>query len=79
MSHGRFDNPITATLTDILDIFRKQKLTGRLSVSDRFDGRSYVITGVNSGLGFALTVELARRGGHLIMACRSQIPEQDKR
>jgi NAD(P)-dependent dehydrogenase (short-subunit alcohol dehydrogenase family) len=74
MSHGRFDNPVTATLTGILDIFRKQKLSERLSDADRFDGKTCVITGANSGLGFALAVDLARRGGHVIMACRSQIP-----
>jgi NAD(P)-dependent dehydrogenase (short-subunit alcohol dehydrogenase family) len=34
-----------------------------------------LITGANSGLGKAVAVELARRGGRLILACRSGIPE----
>ncbi len=74
MSHGRFDNPVIATLTGILDIFRKQKLSTRLTDKDRIDGKTCIITGANSGLGFALAVDLAKRGGNIIMACRSQIP-----
>jgi hypothetical protein len=35
MSHGRFDNPVVATMTGILDLFRKQKLSERLSEQDR--------------------------------------------
>lgn len=75
MSHGRFDNPVVATMTGILDLFRKQKLSERLTDEDRIDGKTCIVTGANSGLGFALAVDLAKRGGKVIMACRSQIPE----
>lgn len=75
MAEGRFDNPIVAALTGFLDLFRKQSLSDRLKDSDRLDGKTCLITGANSGLGFALAVDLARRGGHVIMACRRQIPE----
>jgi NAD(P)-dependent dehydrogenase (short-subunit alcohol dehydrogenase family) len=75
MAHGRFDNPIVAAATGILDIFRKQDYASELKDSMRIDGKVCVITGANSGLGYALAVDLARRGGHVIMACRSQIPE----
>jgi NAD(P)-dependent dehydrogenase (short-subunit alcohol dehydrogenase family) len=75
MSHGRFDNPVVATMTGILDLFRKQKLSERLSDQDRIDGKTCIVTGANSGLGYALAVDLAKRGGNVIMACRSQIPE----
>ncbi len=75
MAEGRFDNPIVAALTGFLDLFRKQSLSDRLKDSDRIDGKTCLVTGANSGLGFALAVDLARRGGHVIMACRRQIPE----
>ena len=75
MSYGRFNNPVQATLTGILDIFRKQKLAGNLREDDRLDGKACLVTGSNSGLGFAIAREMAKRGGHVIMACRSGIPE----
>lgn len=75
MAHGRFDNPVIASLTGILDIFRKQKLSDRLTYENRIDGKTCLITGANTGLGFSIAVDLAKRGGHIIMACRRQIPE----
>lgn len=79
MSHGRFDNPVVATMTGILDLFRKQKLSERLTDKDRIDGKTCIVTGANSGLGFALATDLSKRGGKVIMACRSQIPEAGKK
>jgi NAD(P)-dependent dehydrogenase (short-subunit alcohol dehydrogenase family) len=75
MSHGRFDNPVIASLAGFWDRFRKQELESHLTENDRFDGKTVLVTGANSGLGFAIVVEIARRGGHVIMGCRSQIPE----
>lgn len=75
MAHGRFDNPVVASMTGILDIFRKQKLSGNITDENRIDGKTCLVTGANTGLGFAIAVDLAKRGGKVIMACRSQIPE----
>jgi NAD(P)-dependent dehydrogenase (short-subunit alcohol dehydrogenase family) len=75
MAHGRFDNPVIASLAGVKDFFSKQKLEGQLKEADRADGKTCLITGANSGLGYALAVDMAKRGARVIMACRSQIPE----
>jgi NAD(P)-dependent dehydrogenase (short-subunit alcohol dehydrogenase family) len=79
MSHGRFDNPVVAALAGFWDLFRKQANADKLTDSDRFDGKTCIVTGATSGLGFAVAIEMARRGAHVIMACRSQIPEAGER
>ena len=75
MAEGRFKNPVVATLTGVRDFFAGQELAHRFSGEDRADGKTILVTGANSGLGFALAVEFAKRGGKVIMAGRSSIPE----
>lgn len=75
MAEGRFKNPVVASLAGVKDFFAKQELASRYSDRDRADGSNVLITGANSGLGFALAVEFARRGARVIMAGRSKIPE----
>ena len=75
MSHGRFDNPVVAALAGFRDIFRKQTNADKLNDTHRFDGKTCIVTGANSGLGFAIAVEMAKRGAHVIMAGRSAIPQ----
>ena len=75
MAEGRFKNPVIASLAGVRDFFAKQELAARYSEDDRADGLRVLITGANSGLGFALAVEFARRGARVIMAGRSKIPE----
>ncbi|MEO6168975.1 MAG: SDR family NAD(P)-dependent oxidoreductase [Chitinophagales bacterium] len=72
----RYSNPFTATLSGITDLFRKQKNVVTLSDDDRLDGKNVLITGAGSGLGFQAAVQLAKRGAHVWMACRSGIPEK---
>ncbi len=42
-------------------------------------GRTAVVTGANSGLGFEATKELARAGAHVVMACRRMARAEDAR
>lgn len=79
MAHGRFDNPIVAALAGVKDFFRKQDLADRLKDTDRIDGKTCLVTGANSGLGYALSVDLAKRGGNIIMACRRQLEQSETR
>ncbi len=79
MSHGRFNHPVIATLAGLADRFRRAPLAARLTDADRFDDKTILITGANSGLGYAMTTQAARRGGRVVMGCRSQIPDAGDR
>jgi len=70
----KYKDPFRATLTGIMDLCRRQEPVGRLSDSDRLDGKTAVVDGASSGLGFAIAAELASRGAKTIMVCRSGIP-----
>ncbi len=76
MSHGRFQNPVQAALTGLKDLFGRQELAERLTEDLRIDGRTCLVTGASSGLGFAIATELARRGGRILTVSRSGIPEK---
>ncbi len=71
----RYDSPFRAAVNGVLDLFGGHRRTGRLEDSDRIDGKSCLVTGANRGLGRAVAVELARRGGQVVMGCRSGHPQ----
>lgn len=75
MAHGRFDNPVVAALAGVKDFFRKQDLADKLKATDRIDGKTCLVTGANSGLGYAIAVDFAKRGGDVIMAQRRLVNE----
>jgi len=56
--------------------FGKKARIGALSEYERLDGKTALVTGASSGLGFATAVALARRGARVLMAVRSGIPEK---
>ena len=71
-----YDSPVQATVTGIINLFKKRARIGFLSPEERLDGKKILITGASSGLGFATAIELAKRGGTVIMAVRSGFPEK---
>ena len=76
MSKKNYNNPFQATLTGILDLFKKRNRIGTLSPSERLDGKKILIDGASSGLGLATAIELAKLGGTVIMAVRSGFPQK---
>ena len=68
-------NPITAVLSGVLDQRSKEPKVTPVTPEVRLEGRTCLVTGANSGLGKGVAIRLASRGAHVIMACRSGIPE----
>jgi NAD(P)-dependent dehydrogenase (short-subunit alcohol dehydrogenase family) len=63
--------PFRAMFIGISDVFTERREKCMLSPNDRLDGRTCLITGASSGLGKAIAIELARRGGRIIIASRT--------
>lgn len=65
---GTFTNAVISAIRDL----RKPKASGIDPVPEdaRIDGKTCLVTGANSGLGRAAAIELTRRGGNMILACR---------
>ena len=64
-----------AFLTAVRDLRNKEEQHQPVPENVRLDGKVCLITGASKGLGKAIATDLARRGCHLILACRSGIPE----
>ena len=68
----------SAIATATRNTVRAKAALNPLSASVRMDGNVCLVTGANRGLGKAVAVDLARRGGRVIMACRSGHPEAEE-
>ena len=65
------NHPIAAVFTGVLDRFRVRRTLPAIAPDDRLDGKLALVTGGASGLGFATSVDLARRGARVLLAdCR---------
>jgi len=65
------NHPVAAVLAGALDRFRVRRRLPALAADERLDGRIALVTGGASGLGFATSVDLARRGAKVLVAdCR---------
>jgi NAD(P)-dependent dehydrogenase (short-subunit alcohol dehydrogenase family) len=71
---SNYKNPVSATLEGIRAVFTKHVKVGSLRPDERLDGKTVLVDGASSGLGFAVSMQIAERGAKVIMACRTGIP-----
>src|ERR1035438_711031 len=74
IKQDHYNNPFQAILTGIFTLFRKQVKVGELTPGDRLEGKTVLVDGASSGLGFAIATGLAKHGAKVIMVCRTGIP-----
>ena len=72
MRRNRIFSAVSGAIADRLT---QQKTLRAVRESVRIDGKVCLVTGANSGLGKAVAIDLARRGGHVLMACRGGHPD----
>ena len=49
---------------------RKKHAIDSATASKDLSGKTYIVTGANSGVGLETTRQLVKQGGHVVMACR---------
>jgi len=79
MTRGNRNDPVAAILTGVLDRFRVRRQLPALASDERLDGKLALVTGGASGLGFATSVDLARRGARVLLADRRDLEQAHRR
>jgi NAD(P)-dependent dehydrogenase (short-subunit alcohol dehydrogenase family) len=75
---SNYKNPASSTWEGITAAFTRQVKVGTLKDTERLGGKTVLVDGASSGLGYAIATQLAQRGARVIMACRSGIPGKGK-
>ena len=73
--NDRYDSLGNVLVAAIRNTARDESALNPVPESVRIDGKFCLVTGANRGLGKAVAVKLAKRGGRVIMACRSGHPQ----
>ena len=77
--NGGYGSLGNAIATAVRNTLRATPALDPVPSSVRIDGKVCLVTGANRGLGKAVAIDLARRGGRVIMACRGGHPEAEGR
>ena len=75
--NGGYGSLGNAIVTAVRNTLRGKPALDSVPASVRIDGKVCLVTGANRGLGRAVAVDLARRGGRVLMACRGGHPEAE--
>lgn len=75
-NQGKYSNPLTATINGVRDLYSKKTDGVKLPEVIDLTGKTILITGSSSGLGFAAAKRMAAAGAEVIMAVRSGIPQK---
>ncbi len=76
VNQGRFKNPVEAVLVGTKELIRVKPNTRPINDADQLTGKTCLITGANSGVGWGVAKLWAERGASLIMACRTLVPDR---
>lgn len=75
MRTSNYNRKFSAFASGVVDRFSQRPTLRPVPEGVRRDGRVCLVTGANRGLGRAVAVDLAKRGGEVLMACRSGHPD----